>query len=965
MALTSWKILNFFEVAEVNLPDEDSSSIFDSNELSCLCSGSDNLFVASNDGHVRILSQTFRVLRTFKAHESGTITNIRQVEGTSLLITISEDLSNEPLLKVWALDQMEKKSGAPKCLSTLSIQNGRKQFPISAFAILENLSQLAVGFGNGAVTVIRGDLIHDRGAKQRTVFESEEPITGVEFREGPNTTLYLATTGRILTLTITGKGQGQPAKVLDDKGCGVGCMTVDEANGDIVVVRDDAIHYYGVNGRGPSFAYEGPKQLVSIFGDFIALVAPPKSNRPTQADAFRKTFGSGRNDDLFQSSTFAILDTDLKFIAHTETLVNPIKSLFIEWGDLFILTLEGKLFRYHEKTLQQKLEILYQRDLYILAINLAQKAGVDVAQRNVILRNYGDYLHKKGDYDTAMQQYLKAIDNTEPSQVIRKFLDSQRINNLIEYLEELHDHNKATVDHTTLLLNCYAKLKDTDKLENFIKSGTNFDLETAISMCRQGGYYDQAVFLAKKNKEHDLVIDILIEDSKKYTEALFYIWRLDPDLAYPNLMRYARVLLEHCSDETTRMFIDYYTGNYKPKKNEPLPSTQTFQGYGAANAVSNLTSFIPLPYRQTSINPSPATAGNQQLALQEADAAEADAIQPPTEYDVPRPRNAFASFVDHPDKFIIFLEACLDQEKLEENDRVDLYTTLFEMYLETAKTKKGEEKELWESKAKNLIDGKDIPIDNSNVLLLSHLANFRDGTILVREQQGLRFDIFRSYTEANDTTGAIKALRKYGPEEPQLYPAALAYFTSSPKILEEAGDELDAVLKKIDQDGLMAPLQVIQTLSVNAVATMGMIKKYLNDTIEREQKEISNNRRLIESYRAETDIKRKEMDELGNKPTTFQASRCAACGRSLDLPTVHFLCKHSFHQSCLNETEGREAECPRCAAANSSIRAFRKAQEDSAERHDMFQDALQRSNDKFMTVSEFFGRGVMTAPNVD
>ena len=47
------------------------------------------------------------------------------------------------------------------------------------------------------------------------------------------------------------------------------------------------------------------------------------------------------------------------------------------------------------------------------------------------------------------------------------------------------------------------------------------------------------------------------------------------------------------------------------------------------------------------------------------------------------------------------------------------------------------------------------------------------------------------------------------------------------------------VLKKIDQDGLMAPLQVIQTLSTNAVATMGMVKKYLNDTIERERKEIA------------------------------------------------------------------------------------------------------------------------------
>lgn len=130
------------------------------------------------------------------------------------------------------------------------------------------------------------------------------------------------------------------------------------------------------------------------------------------------------------------------------------------------------------------------------------------------------------------------------------------------------------------------------------------------------------------------------------------------------------------------------------------------------------------------------------------------------------------------------------------------------------------------------------------MLLLSHLSNFRDGTILVREQQGLRFDIFRSYTSANDTSGAINALRRYGPEEPQLYPAALAYFTSSPRILEEAGDELDAVLRKIDEDGLMAPLQVIQTLSTNGVATMGMVKKYLSDTLERERKEIYNVRLL-------------------------------------------------------------------------------------------------------------------------
>lgn len=204
------------------------------------------------------------------------------------------------------------------------------------------MSQLAVGFANGAVTVIRGDLINDRGAKQRTVFESDEPITGVEFREGLSTMLYLATTGRLLTLTITGKGQGQPAKILDDSGCGVGCMTVDKTTGDIIVVRDDAIYSYGVNGRGPSFAYEGPKQLVRTFRDYIALVAPPKQSTPTKMSALRRLVGS-RPDGMFNASTFSILDTDLKYVAHMETLMSPVRALFIEWGDLFLFTTDGKV----------------------------------------------------------------------------------------------------------------------------------------------------------------------------------------------------------------------------------------------------------------------------------------------------------------------------------------------------------------------------------------------------------------------------------------------------------------------------------------------------------------------------------------------------------------------------------------------------------------------------------------------
>lgn len=119
-------------------------------------------------------------------------------------------------------------------------------------------------------------------------------------------------------------------------------MTFDEANGDIVVVRDDAIHYYGVNGRGPSFAYEGPKQLVSIFGDYVVLVSPPKAATPTKTNGLRR-FGGNHTDDLFNTSTFTLLDTDLKFIAHMETLISQVNHLFIEWGDVFLLTMDGRV----------------------------------------------------------------------------------------------------------------------------------------------------------------------------------------------------------------------------------------------------------------------------------------------------------------------------------------------------------------------------------------------------------------------------------------------------------------------------------------------------------------------------------------------------------------------------------------------------------------------------------------------
>ncbi len=174
-----------------------------------------------------------------------------------------------------------------------------------------------------------------------------------------------------------------------------------------------------------------------------------------------------------------------------------------------------------------------------------------------IYSKYGDHLYTKGDFDGAVTQYVKTLGFLQPSYVIRKvrkhqtrkaqystpsflqFLDGQRIHNLTTYLQELHAKGLANPDHTTLLLNCYTKTADKSRLDRFLKSESlqsdtghdgelPFDLDTAIRVCRQAGFYEHAVYLARKYNKHEDYLSIQIEDAKDYADALTYLRSLGP-----------------------------------------------------------------------------------------------------------------------------------------------------------------------------------------------------------------------------------------------------------------------------------------------------------------------------------------------------------------------------------------------------------------------------------------------------
>lgn len=125
-----------------------------------------------------------------------------------------------------------------------------------------------------------------------------------------------------------------------------------------------------------------------------------------------------------------------------------------------------------------------------------------------------------------MEEYKQTIGFIEPSYVIKKFLDAQRMPQLATYLEALHMRGLANSEHTTLLINCYTKLKEKEKLHQFIYSdhaGLHFDVEMAVEVLRNAGCYEEALHLSKKHQLFMNHLRILIEDKRSYTDALAYI----------------------------------------------------------------------------------------------------------------------------------------------------------------------------------------------------------------------------------------------------------------------------------------------------------------------------------------------------------------------------------------------------------------------------------------------------------
>lgn len=85
----------------------------------------------------------------------------------------------------------------------------------------------------------------------------------------------------------------------------------------------------------------------------------------------------------------------------------------------------------------------------------------------------------------------------------------------------------------------------------------------------------------------------------------------------------------------------------------------------------------------------------------------------------------------------------------------------------------------------------------------------------------------------------------------------------------------------------------------------------------------------------------------------FQKTKCNMCNSPLELPSVHFLCSHSFHQHCFESYAESDAECPTCTPENRKVMDLLRAQDQKRDLHDHFnrQVTIQQ---KLLQIPYFF-----------
>jgi hypothetical protein len=267
------------------------------------------------------------------------------------------------VLKVWDMDKTDGETKGFLCLLNKDLFE-KLPLPRAAITCLsstEDLSMILVGLHSGSVIVVQGDLAHNKAVLRVLTSAHQTPVVCIGFHKSlgeaggaaggtpswdkGSSALMVATTSHILAFHNLEQSR---MEVLDEQGCPPGAATYSD-EGQLLVGRMEAVYCFSKEGRGATYVFDGEKALLLSHRDYLLVVTVDRTN----------------------AHLVAVYDLRNKLISFSGKFA-AIKCAVSEWGSLFLFGQDGRVHRLTERDTVEKLELLYKRNLYPLAVSLAQ-----------------------------------------------------------------------------------------------------------------------------------------------------------------------------------------------------------------------------------------------------------------------------------------------------------------------------------------------------------------------------------------------------------------------------------------------------------------------------------------------------------------------------------------------------------------------------------------------------------------
>ena len=677
--------------------------------------------------------------------------------------------------------------------------------------------------------------------------------------------------------------------LIEDKGAYNSCLNSNSNFLIIALTNDNYLLEYKNLTLENSYYFEGNKIFINYFKEYILLIT---SN--------------------IKYTTIQIYDKNNNFLLYSNTTKRKILSVCCTQEFIYIFLEESQNKKYivkiKEKENKIKFEIFYSKNEYDLATDYALKIKCHPSKLAEISRRYAEYEYSKGDYEIAIKQYIKTINYLEPNTVIEKFLEKNKLDYLILYLEALQNNEefqKSLINNNNingqdgnkinniylvgLLFNCYIVQEKLDKFKFFLKNKNKKDnyniIKTAIDICIESNNINLAIEIAHNKNMTEEIIHILIFKQNKISEAL--------DILLPiikaNKINNDIINEELIVKEKLNLIIKY--GQYfLIENNGEIPDL----------FFNRVSSFIE----------------GKKMYLEQKDIFKIIQIFMVSD-------KYFKIFFDKIDAYGIEYDEKIIQRRIE-------------LFLE----EKDENYKL--NILKMLKDKKYMnKFNKENLMILFKYNKFKEGINMLKEISNQKQDLIQFYIENKNYDKLIEIIDniilnnekieeknindKFNPDLSFIV-IILKFFISQKN--KNADKKVDIYIKNIlnkisNSSELFFSHDFIKILyELNNEFSLDDLNIYINNIINKENLSLSTALYHLKEINKSLEKTEKDIHSIKTEAIKFKLNKCNYCNMTINFPCVFFYCGHSFHQTCLNgiknnineikEINNDKIKCPRC-----------------------------------------------------